>query len=102
MVLPMRIEPPRLDWLVVGCLLHAGLVTALWILVFEFEVEILSGNIWMVFAVTWLSWPLCTFASPRALWKKRAITGLVGMLILAPTIPTLYTFLVWAVEGFAP
>jgi hypothetical protein len=102
MVFPMRTESLRLDWLVVGCLIHAGLVTALWLLVFKFEVEVLSGKIWMMLAMTWLLWPICALVSPRGVWKKRAIAGFVGILILAPTIPTLYTFIVWTVEGFAP
>ena len=101
MVFPMRIEAFRLDWLIVGCLLHAGLVTALWLLVFKFEVEVLSGKIWMTLAMTWLLWVVCALVSPPEMLKKRAIAGFVGILILAPTIPTVFTFIVWTVEGFA-
>jgi hypothetical protein len=98
----MRTASPPMDWLAIGCLIHAGLITVLWLLVFKFEVEVLPGKIWMVVAMTWLLWLVSSLLSPRDALKRRAIAGLVGILILAPTIPTLYTFIVWTVQGFAP
>jgi hypothetical protein len=52
--------------------------------------------------LTWLLWPVCAFISPRETWKKWIAAAVVGILVLAPTIPTLYTFIVWTAEGFAP
>jgi hypothetical protein len=102
MVLPMRIESIRLDWLIVGCLAHASIVTALWLLFFKFEIEVLSGKIWMTLALTWLLWPVYASISQPEMLKKRAIAGFVGILILAPTVPTVFTFIAWTIEGFAP
>jgi hypothetical protein len=90
------------DWLVAGCLIHAGLVTVLWLSVFKFEVDIVSAKIWMAFALIWLLWPLCVFISPRETWRKWTTAVGVGIVVLAPTVPTLYTFISWTVEGFAP
>jgi hypothetical protein len=90
-----------LDWPAAGCLTHAGLITALWVLAFKFDIEVLPGKVWMVFAMSWLLWLVFLLVSPLQLLKTRVIAGLVGVLILAPTIPTLYTFIVWRIGGFA-
>jgi hypothetical protein len=102
MVFPMKLASSRSDWIIAGWFIHACLVTVLWLLVFKFEVDVFSAKIWMVFALTWLLWPLCAFISPRVTWKKWIATAVVGIVVLAPTIPTLYTFIVWTAEGFAP
>jgi len=98
----MRLAWPRSNWLVAGCVVHAGFVTVLWLLVFKFEFSVFSARIWMTIALTWLLWPVCAIISPRETWRKWIAACVVGILVLAPTIPTLFTFIVWTVEGFAP
>ncbi len=89
-------------WLNVACLLHAVLITVLWILDFKFNVHILSSKFWLGIALMWMLWvPVAALVRPRNL-KNWLITGIAGILILTPTFSTIYTFTVWAVEGFAP
>jgi hypothetical protein len=89
-------------WLNIACLLHAILITVLWILDFKFDIHILSAKIWLGIALMWLLWiPAAVLFRPRKL-KHSLITGIAGILILMPTYSTIYTFTVWAVGGFAP
>ena len=92
----------NLSWPRVACLLHALLVFATWVLVFKFDRDVVPGKSWMVLALGWFLW-LGTFAllrqEDRIQW---VIVVAIGVLLIAPTIPTLYTFVVWSVGGFAP
>ena len=89
-------------WLYVACLVHAVLITVLWVLDFRFNVHILSSKVWLGLALMWMLWlPVASLFGLRNL-KKWLITGAAGFLILLPTYSTIYTFTVWAVEGFAP
>jgi hypothetical protein len=84
------------------CLLHAILATLLWVLVFKFGVEMISGKLWAGMTTVWLLWLLFIAFSPRKHLKMWILAVVASSLILAPTYSTLYTFLVWTIEGFAP
>jgi hypothetical protein len=99
----MKIPPFLSDWVAIGCVIHACCITAFWILVFEFDVDPpITGRSWMLLAFSWLAWWVVIASSRSEVRRNRAIAGLIGILILAPTISTVYSFLVWAVAGFAP
>jgi hypothetical protein len=101
-VISTKSDSFALGWLNVACLLHAILITVLWILDFKFNIHILSAKIWLAIALMWLLWiPGAALFRPRKL-KDSLITGIAGILILMPTYSTLYTFTVWAAGGFAP
>ena len=105
MVLPMM--PPKRDshplsLLIGSCLLHAVLVTTLWVLVFRFDVTIISGKIWAVIALAWPLWFLVLALASRRDLKNWGFAAIAGVLILSPIFPTLYAFVVWTIEGFAP
>ncbi len=98
----MKLPTDRLTLLRIGCILHALVVTGIWVLVFQFDIDVLSAKIWLVVAVLWSLWMtqvLVPFRGNRADWLKTVALGLV---LIAPTLRTQYTFIVWAVEGFAP
>ncbi len=56
----------------------------------------------MVLALAWFAWPFVFLVAHRENRMKWGVVVGIGALLLLPTIPTLYTFLVWSIEGFAP
>ena len=83
-------------------MLHAALATGIWALMFIFDVDVIRGKTWMVLALAWIVWVVAPIVSSRATRTRWLVTVMAGSLLLAPTIPTLYTFIVWGIEGFAP
>jgi|KBSMisStandDraft_5_1062788.scaffolds.fasta_scaffold09718_4 cell division protein FtsW (lipid II flippase) len=88
--------------LISACIVHAIGITVSWVLVFKFDVEIVSAKIWAVIALMWLLWLVVVALSPSRNLRKWIAAVIASSLILAPTVPTLYTFVVWTIEGFAP
>ena len=84
------------------CVLHALFVSSIWMLVFKFEIDVLSGRVWLVIALSWLLWISQIVFPFRAKRMDWVATVLVGFVLLVPTVSTQYTFLAWAIEGFAP
>jgi hypothetical protein len=81
---------------------HAFLVCAIWILVFKLDRDVISGKPWMVLTLAWFLW-LSAIALARRQDRIQWIMVIaIGSLLLAPTIPTLFTFVVWSIKGFAP
>lgn len=89
-------------WLMAACLVHAALVTAFWIIVFRFDIDVMSGRLWMAVALIWPLWAIAAVLSPRATIRAWVGAGVVGLVVLLPVLPTLYTFVVWSIGGFAP
>jgi uncharacterized membrane protein YGL010W len=81
---------------------HAALVLLLWLAVFYAEIDVLSGRAWLALVWLWLLWPLALAFHPRRSLKRFVVPTIVGVAVLAPCIPTAYTFTSWAVFGFAP
>ena len=101
-MIPSNGETAGSGFLIGACLSHAILVTALWVLVFEFDVEIIPAKIWAMIALMWPLW-LVVAAISRSRKPKQWIAAIIASsLVLAPSVPTLYTFVIWAIEGFAP
>jgi len=84
------------------CLLHAALVCGIWILVFKFDRDVMPGKLWMVLAFAWTVWVVAAVRSPPEGRRRWMLAIAIGMLVLAPAMPTLYTYTVWSIEGFAP
>jgi hypothetical protein len=84
------------------CIAHAIGITVSWVLVFKFDVELVSAKIWAMIAMMWPLWLVVVTLSPSRNLKKWMAAVIASGLILAPTVPTLYTFVVWTIEGFAP
>lgn len=98
----MKYWPIRFAWPLAVCVLHALAITAVWITVFKFELDVMPGKYWLALSLSWFLWPLSiAFAKgeDRTHW---IVSTVLGLLILVPTFSTTYTFVVWAVEGFAP
>lgn len=90
-----------LSWAGAACLLHAALICGIWVLTFRFDRDVMPGKLWMGLAVAWLVW-FGAFGLVRREDRARWLGTLAfGLLLLAPTVPTLYTFIVWSIEGVA-
>jgi hypothetical protein len=98
----VKTNPSWPVWLIAGCLLHAILITVEWLLEFKLDLDFLPGKIWLGFALPWPLWFIGAFASPRPMRKKWVVAAAFGVLILTPTISTIYTYIGWAIGGFAP
>jgi len=81
---------------------HAALVLLVWLAVFYAELDVLSGRIWLALVWLWLFWPLALAFHPRRSLQRFVVPTILGVVFLAPCIPTAYTFTAWAVFGFAP
>ena len=89
-------------WLIAACLGHALVVTLLWILMFKFDIELIPGKIWMGLGLAWPLWVFAALLVPRGTIKTLAVALVLGIVVLIPSIPTLYTFVDWTISGFAP
>jgi hypothetical protein len=77
-------------------------VCSIWVLVFEFDLDVMPGKLWMALALAWTLWLGAALLSPPESRTRWMVAIAIGIIFLAPTIPTLYTFAVWSIEGFAP
>ena len=94
--------PSGLFWPMVVCLVHALLVSGIWVLVFEFDLDVMPGKLWMALAFAWVVWLGAALVSRPENRTRWMVAIGIGAFFLAPTIPTLYTFAVWSIEGCAP
>jgi len=90
------------SWPKLGCLLHAILILGIWVLVFKFNLDVMPGKVWMGLALVWFVWLVVAVMSKRENRMRWVFVIAIGVLLLSPTISTLYTFTVWSIEGFAP
>ena len=97
-----KIRAINLSWARLACLLHAFLVCGNWVLVFKFDRDAIPGKPWMVLALGWFLWFFAVALADQGSRVQWIIVIAIGVLLIAPTIPTLYTFVAWSVEGFAP
>lgn len=85
-----------------ACLTHALVATFLWHLRIMLDNDVLPARVWTavtLLSLPWLLAPALARSGTRLNWLWTIIAGLV---ILSPTYSTLYSFLAWTIEGFAP
>ena len=92
----------RLRLLQGGCILHAAIVLSLWVATFPADLEVIPGKLWLALAWLWIVWPIAIALHPAFDFKQRVLPVVAGAALLAPCIPVIYTFTVWAIWGFAP
>ena len=87
---------------VVAAIVHATLVAAWWWAAIYADIDIpVGGRVWLPFALAWVLWPIYAAAKYRAargIWAAL----IVGAVLIAPTVSTIYAFSVWSIGGFAP
>jgi hypothetical protein len=97
-----KIRAIDLSWARLGCLLHALFICGNWVLVFKFDRDGIPGKPWTILALGWFLWLGAIALASQENRIQWIVVIAIGALLIAPTIPTLYTFIVWSVEGFAP
>ena len=98
----MKLERRYVNWLIAGCLVHAALITCIWILVFKLDLDAVPSVVWMGLASIWPLWAVAALLSPGVMARAWIVTGVLGVVVMLPVIPTLYTFIAWSFGGFAP
>jgi hypothetical protein len=81
---------------------HAALVLVIWWGMSNADFLPLSGRAWLILAWLWLAWPLILGLHQARSPLLVLIPSVVGALLLAPCVPTIFAFTIWAVRGFAP
>lgn len=69
---------------------------------FKFDRDVMPGKLWMAAALVWPIWLAFAIAAKPETRRHWIITVTAGIVLLIPTVPTIYTFVMWSVEGFAP
>ena len=77
-------------------------VLAVWVALFIADRNLVPVKIWLALFWLWFVWPAALLLSPGHSFRQAAMPIAVGAAILAPCVSVIYTFSVWAIQGFAP
>ena len=88
--------------LAAGAVMHAVVVLVLWLVEFVGDIHVIPARWWLTVAWVWLVWPVLLVLHPGRTLKRVAVTLGIGAVLLLPCASTIFTFTVWAIEGFAP
>ena len=81
---------------------HALLGLATWFVTFHVQTPLIQARHWLILVWLWLLWlPVLALHPGRTLRGVLVPLG-IGLLVLAPCVPTLFTFTTWSIRGFAP
>jgi hypothetical protein len=81
---------------------HALTVLFIWLAMFKFNSDWVSGKTWVVFAWFWLVWPLILALHPARSTRRLVIPLGISILLFLPCAPTIAAFTAWSIGGFAP
>lgn len=96
----MPVSLPK--FVAIGALAHAVLVTANWWAMLYWDESLIPGRLWFALGWLWLAWPILLVVT-KARTSLLAVGGVVGgALAMLPSIPVIYSWTVWSIEGFAP
>lgn len=85
-----------------GAIMHALIVLLVWLSVFYFDLDLVSGQWWLLLFWSWPVWSLLLILHPVRSFKRVAVPVSIGIALLVPCIPTAFAFTVWTLGGFAP
>lgn len=81
---------------------HALSVLLAWIAAFVYDAPMINARAWLVVAWLWVAWIFVLALRLRQDAKLVAATAVICVVLLWPTASTIYSFTMWAIEGFAP
>jgi hypothetical protein len=81
---------------------HAGTVLAVWVLSLHGSGLALSAQVWILFAWSWLVWPLLLAVHPARSRLRFAVPVVFGVAILTPCVQPIFAFTAWSIGGIAP
>jgi hypothetical protein len=76
-------------------------ILLLWVGSFHFDRSLVPGRAWFVFAVLWLIWPVALSLRPTRSLFRVLVPSALGLAMIAPYVPTLWSFAMWSIGGFA-
>ena len=83
-----------------SCVIHALVVFAFWAAMFVANLDLMPGKVWLALAWLWLIWPAALLLHPGRSLRRIAWPVLIAVGLLVPCTPVIFTFTVWAVQGF--
>lgn len=84
------------------CVLHALLVLMVWAGEFYVGMAMVSGRTWLIMAWLWLTWPFALALHPAGRRRRVFVPVVIGLILLAPCVGSIFLFTVWALEHTAP
>jgi hypothetical protein len=84
------------------CVLHALVVLLVWAGEFYIGMAMISGRTWLALAWLWLVWPFALSLHPAGTRKRVILPVVIGIILLAPCVGSIFLFTVWALERLAP
>lgn len=81
---------------------HALLILLAWLAAFVFDTPVTNARVWLVVAWLWIVWIFAL--APRFKRDGKLIIGtaVICAAFFWPTASTIYSFTIWAINGFAP
>jgi len=83
------------------CIAHALIVLLLWIVHSFAKMSLLPGQVWLGLAWLWLVWPLLQVLHPAATPRRIFVPVVIGVVLIAPCMATIFLFTAWALDGSA-
>lgn len=82
--------------------IHALLILLAWLAAFVFDAPVINARVWLAVAWLWLVWIFVLV--PRLKQDSKLIIGtiVICVALFVPTASTIYSFTMWAIDGFAP
>lgn len=85
-----------------GMVAHALGVLITWIVLIEFDVDIMPARVWLIIAWLWLAWPAALLLHPPRFSPSLLFPLAISIALLSPCVSTIYAFTSWIIWGFAP
>lgn len=82
--------------------IHALLVLLVWIATFVYDAPMINARVWLVVAWLWVVWIFVLAPRLRQDAKLVIATAVVCAVLYVPSASTIYSFTIWAINGFAP
>lgn len=83
----------------IGALVHALVVTALWVGPLFFEARVVTAPVWLMLAWTWIAWPVLLISTRARFSRPAVIAVIVGGLIVLAGTPPIFAFTAWSLSA---
>src|SRR5215831_7688362 len=80
----------------IGAVVHAALVVLLWAGALYFDISVLPGRAWLALSWLWPIWPIVLMLHRHRTPTRVLVPTLIGVALLAPCLPTIWSFTMWS------
>ena len=81
---------------------HALVVLIVWVAAFIFDAQVVNARVWLAAAWIWAVWLFVLGWRLKRDTKLIVATLVICVALFVPSVSTIYSFTIWAIEGFAP